>query len=81
MEMRLLLAFGLMGIVLFVTQYLMPKQAPKPPEKQQVAQTAQPAPAQKPVEPPAAAKTTAVLAKPGKTGRHQGCGSPCHRHW
>lgn len=64
MEMRLLLAFGLMGIVLFVTQYLMPKQAPKPPEQKQQAQTAQPAPAAKPAETPVAT----APAKPGKPG-------------
>ena len=49
MEMRLLLAFGLMGLVMFGTQYLMPKSA-KPPEppKQTQAAPVPAAPAPKP---------------------------------
>ena len=44
MEMRLLLAFGLMGIVLFATQYLMPKTPVKPatPPVEQAQQSAKP---------------------------------------
>ncbi len=53
MEMRLLLAFGLMGLVLFGTQYLMPK-APVKPATQPVQQ------AQKSVKPPEAAPVAAV---------------------
>jgi YidC/Oxa1 family membrane protein insertase len=69
MEMRLLLAFGLMGIVLFATQYFMPKPAKPaqaPAQKQEQAQastaepTATPTPAPEvavtPMEPTAAAQ-------------------------
>jgi len=64
MEMRLLLAFGLMGLVLFATQYLMPKPpvAPKQAPPAQVAQ--QPVQEQKAETPkPAAAAAKAPPAK------------------
>lgn len=63
MEQRLLIAFVLMGIVIFASQYLMPKPAPPPPQakeqkkeeeqKQVLAETAaagMPAPAGQPAE-------------------------------
>ncbi len=62
MEQRLLLAFLLMGIVLMVSQYLLPKRVPpKPAEKQQAAQpkSDSPQPAT-PVAAPAAQKATAT---------------------
>ncbi len=69
MEKRLLLAFGLMGLVLFGTQYLIPK-PPKPaapPVEQKAAAPAEPAPRQPeastPATPPAGAKQAAAGAK------------------
>ncbi|MBL0157653.1 MAG: membrane protein insertase YidC [Bryobacterales bacterium] len=66
MEMRLLLAFGLMGIVLFATQYLMPKTPVKPatPPVEQAQQSAKP-PAASPATPtpkPAAANAAATAS-------------------
>jgi len=73
MEMRLLLAFGLMGLVLFATQYLMPKSpAPKQAAVAQVQQPP-PQPPAKPAETPAAptpaksAKTPEKEAEPSET--------------
>lgn len=75
MEKRLLLAFGLMGLVLFGTQYLMPKppKPPKPPQQAEAQKTEQkaapqaaasaetaPAPASAPA--PAPTKNTAPAA-------------------
>ncbi len=69
MEMRLLLAFGLMGVVLFATQYLMPKPAKPPvaaPQKQaQVVEQAKPE--NKPAPEPAAAPATAPVAPTAET--------------
>lgn len=71
MEMRLLLAFGLMGLVLFVTQYLMPKVTKPAAQPAPVAQSVDGKKAEeaKPVETatPAPAQT-AVPAKAGKAG-------------
>ena len=65
MEMRLLLAFGLMGVVLFATQYLIPKAPVKPatPPAQQAQQIAKP-PEAAPAK--AAAKPVAVARASGK---------------
>lgn len=70
MEMRLLLAFGLMGLVLFVTQYVMPKPPAKPAATPApVAQTngeqkpAETAPPSTPATAPAAAAPTANTAR------------------
>src|SRR5438067_7573844 len=61
MEVRLLLAFILMGGVMFVSQYFFKSQAPPPPQK-----TAQSTPAQ-PAEPP---KETAVPTAPAAAPAH-----------
>ncbi|MBI5086598.1 MAG: membrane protein insertase YidC [Acidobacteria bacterium] len=77
MEIRLLLAFALMGLVLFGTQFLMPKPPQKPvDQKAQVAApqaqpaSAQPAESPKPQAPATAAPAKAVAAKaaPAKSG-------------
>lgn len=65
MEMRLLLAFGLMGLVLFGTQYLMPK-PPKPPTAP-AAQQKQAAAPQQPAAAPVATGTTET--PPATTGK------------
>ena len=66
MEMRLLLAFLLMGAVMFVFQYLYPQAAPPAPKKETAAATAHrrpgPASAESPATPPAQEPT----AKPAK---------------
>jgi YidC/Oxa1 family membrane protein insertase len=62
MEVRLLLAFILMGVVMFVSQYYFKSTAPPPPSKP--AETAQTAPADaKPATPAAPADTPAPEAK------------------
>src|SRR5689334_20513785 len=75
MEMRLLLAFLLMGAVMFVFQYLSP-QAPAPPQKKQAAasqpadQTKAPAAAESAPAPPVqpqAAKAKPAAANPAAT--------------
>src|SRR5437764_11390145 len=70
MEVRLLLAFILMGAVMFVSQYFFKSQAPPPPQK-----TAQSTPAQ-PAEPPkeTAAPTAPAAARRGEGGS-RGSGS------
>jgi YidC/Oxa1 family membrane protein insertase len=80
MEMRLLLAFGLMGLVLFATQYLMPKTpAPKQPAAAP-AQQAAAAPPQKapetpsapaPAKPAPSAENEATLAQTKAADREQ----------
>jgi YidC/Oxa1 family membrane protein insertase len=68
METRLLLAFGLMGLVLFASQYFLPKPAPPPKKAESVqVQTKQdsseaPAPPQQPA--PAASKTPKAAQQP-----------------
>jgi YidC/Oxa1 family membrane protein insertase len=60
MESRLLLAFGLMGVVLLVSQYVLPK-PPEPPKKAETkAAAGKPAEAKAPATPP--------TAKPGPAG-------------
>jgi YidC/Oxa1 family membrane protein insertase len=73
MEMRLLLAFLLMGAVMFVFQYLFP-QAPPPDAKKQAAaaalqkgQTQAPAPAETPAAPAPAAKAATAASNPSAT--------------
>src|SRR4051812_2446202 len=75
MEVRLLLAFLLMGVVMFVSQYLFPTAPPpKPAQKQTAATTdttapnapATPVPAQSASEPSAATAPT-TAATPSKT--------------
>jgi YidC/Oxa1 family membrane protein insertase len=65
MEMRLLLAFLLMGAVMFVFQYLYPQTPPPAAKKQTTAadvQTANPAPAKEPASAPAPAAPPAKAA-------------------
>ena len=62
MEMRLLLAFGLMGLVLFATQYLMPK--PPAPKQAAVAQVQQ-----EPSQPPAKPAETPAAPAPAKSSK------------
>jgi YidC/Oxa1 family membrane protein insertase len=64
MEMRLLLAFLLMGAVMFVSQYFMKSQAPPP--AQQTAQTGDP---KAPETPKDAPKDAAPAATPPKTAQ------------
>ncbi len=71
MEQRLLLAFLLMGVVLMVSQYLLPKPVPPKPAEQKTAEQKTPAqtpPEQKPVadkspKPAAAASKTSAAKK------------------
>ncbi|MEJ5369563.1 MAG: membrane protein insertase YidC [Bryobacteraceae bacterium] len=58
MEKRLLLAFGLMGLVLFASQYFLPK--PAPPPQRKATPAAQPAPQ---AQPPAAPAQTPAPAE------------------
>jgi hypothetical protein len=58
MEQRLLLAFVLMGVVIFASQYLLPKPPSPPPTKKEA-----PAPA-KPAASPAAANSPAAPTTP-----------------
>lgn len=75
MEMRLLLAFGLMGVVLFATQYLLPKPPVKPaaPPADQ-AQQAQPA--QQSPKPPETAPVAAPPTKSKAPGKMQAEAAP-----
>ena len=59
MEQRLLLAFVLMGVVIFASQYLLPKPPVPPPAKKEA-----PAPAK-----PAAKVAEKVIAKPVVKGK------------
>ncbi len=69
METRLLIAFGLMGLVLFASQYFLPKPAPQPQKKaaaaqvevKQAAREAQPAPPPQPA--PAGKQPSKAAAK------------------
>lgn len=65
MEKNLLIAFALMGVVIFGTQYFMPQAAPAPVKKEAAQTTAAQAPAQAPDAPPAIAAAPAKLA-PGQ---------------
>ncbi len=76
MEVRLLLAFGLMGLVLLTTQYFMPATKPAPPKRAPVQeqvqtpppQTAQPLPASGAQKTPqSATPTQAVMAAQRET--------------
>lgn len=77
METRLLLAFGLMGLVLFATQYFLPKPPPPAPEKKAAA-PAQAAPASGQPEQktdtgqPSAAKAAAARTPEAATARIAG---------
>jgi len=61
METRLLLAFGLMGVVLLVSQYILPQPVETP--KKAETKTAAPMP---PAKPPAETKAAPAPAKPGE---------------
>jgi len=69
MEQRLLLAFLLMGVVLMVSQYLLPKPVPPKPADQKTEQRAA-EPAKTPAPAPAAAAVAAPAAKkPGEEAK------------
>ena len=63
-ENRLLLAFVLMGIVLFATPYFFKQPPPPPGKKVQLAPAPEPAPEQKPAEAVAAAPTPGQVSAP-----------------
>ncbi len=65
MEKRLLLAFVLMGLVLFGAQYLY-KPPPAPPVKPPAAKVTNPAPAPAAKAPPAPEPAATVIAMPGQ---------------
>ena len=82
MEIRLLIAFLLMGVVMFLTPYLFKTQPPTPPKKDATAQNATPgatpnapaatdaaAPAASSPANPATAAPEAVLTTPAQIGR------------
>jgi len=71
MEMRLLLAFGLMGLVLLATQYFMPAVKPAVAKKVPVQTQTEAAPPQAAQPVPAAAASQAASTKPGQKNAKQ----------
>jgi YidC/Oxa1 family membrane protein insertase len=69
METRLLLAFGLMGLVLFATPYFFKSAVPPAVKKAQTEQQQKSASTQAPVETPAAAQPEAEPETPAPAGR------------
>src|SRR5208283_503851 len=71
MEMRLLLAFLLMGAVMLLSPYFLPK-SPTPAPGKKIAQTSQPAPAETEIQTPAEAEAQTPAKAPAATPQKPG---------